>query len=187
MSVTFVLHTRMGPYISGTFSVTIPFAQQIVQRWGNTVTIQGQYPGTNWFQPGTTLHVWPLGGGPGPQPPFPPGPIPGPSQPIQVIFRANIYDPSTGTWYNQGRVYSFTLARLQALAASVGPNGIVFLEADGDFIPVSRLYLYQGRTIYADQPIYAYRANQDQNGNGSFQTNGSSVGFGSHALTSFRG
>ncbi len=182
MSVTFVLHTRMGPYVSGTFSVVIPFARQIVQRWGNTVSIQATYPGINWFQPGTTLHVWPLGGGPGPYPPPQPGPVPPfpPSgQPIQVYFRATIYDPSTNTTFLQGRVYSFTPARLQAMANSVGRNSIVFLEADGDVIQFFRLGSYAGQTIYADQPIFALRQ--------SFNGNGSSADFGRNALTSFSG
>lgn len=149
----------MGPYVSGTFSVDLYFARQIVQRWGSTVTIRSQYPGTNWFQPGTTLHVWPLGGGT----PYPPGPYPPEGGSIQVYFRATIVDPSTGTTFMRGRVYSFTPARLQAMANSVGRDGIVFMEQDGDTIPFFRLPQYVGRTINADQPIFAFR---QRNNNG---------------------
>lgn len=81
MSVTFILNTQMGPYMSGSRLIVSPqFARSLVNRFGDSVHIQSRFPGVDWFGAGSVLFVSPRRFIP--RPPFPrPTPLPYPPFP----------------------------------------------------------------------------------------------------------
>lgn len=154
MSVTIITYTRLGPFGSGSTlaDVPIPYAQHLIQRYGSNLFIRGRYPGTYLYQDGATIFVYPSDG-PGPSPwPQPNGNGNGN---IRVMFRSTIYNQ--GTAFQQGNVYSFTMARLTQMLRS---GSIVLTNARGQPIDMLDLPSYQGDLIYADQVIYAMRGNR---------------------------
>lgn len=163
MSVTIITYARLGPFGSGSTltDVPVPYAQRLIQRYGMNLSIRGRYPGTYLYQDGATIFVYPSGGGPGPSPWPQPDPNPSPwprpngNNNIRVMFRSTIYNQ--GTAFQEGNVYSFTMARLTQLLRS---GSVSLTNTQGQPIDMMDLPSYQGDLIYADQVIYAMRGNR---------------------------
>jgi hypothetical protein len=154
MPVTINVYTTFGPYLYGsTLVVSVNFAQQLVQQYGQGLDIRGIVPGTFWFQDGAVLSVYPAR----PQPIPPPVPPPMPSGTLNVRFLTTIQDPVTGQVYDAGPLYRFTVDGLRRLNSRVG--GLVFsTDRNGNnTFPASQLDNYVGRSIFVDQAVFAFR------------------------------
>lgn len=165
---------RMGPFFQGSsLIVSTNYAQNIINTYGQGLTVCSTYPGTYWYQDGATLTVYPYGtrcpGQYPPPEPYPPGPTPYPPYPpgpscsgeIQVYFTVTLRDPQSGIIYYAGNTYSMLPDRVRRLINNPTWNNVQFVDERGRPVNENRICYYVGTTITVSPLIYAASFNPE--------------------------